>query len=101
MPSSCLESSTALVLFQTKGLIRKVPKNVFWKSHGSKTISCPFFQAVCGSLGVSSGTMAYVDDTGSAEISSETEVINSWFCSSKDGRVVWVSLNCFSTSIIT
>nr|VDD04066.1 unnamed protein product [Brassica rapa] len=63
MPSSCLESSTALVLFQTKGLNRKIPKNVFWKSHGSKTISCLFLQAVCGFLGVSSGTMACLKGT--------------------------------------
>ena len=29
-----------VLFFQTKGSIRKVPQNVFWKSHGTKTVRC-------------------------------------------------------------
>lgn len=48
----------SLLCFQTKGSIRKVPENVFWKLHGSKTVRCFTPQIVCSSLGVSSCTMS-------------------------------------------
>ncbi|KAH0841464.1 hypothetical protein HID58_092184, partial [Brassica napus] len=113
MPSWCLESSTALVLFHTKGLMRKVPKNVLWKPFESVTNRCSTPLSDFDSMGASSSItsclkrirsslMAKSDcatESGSASLSSETVEEGAWFCTFKDGDIVLDCLSCFSTSL--